>query len=367
MKVCFLGGYDPYYPRNAVIRKALRANGVAISECWLLPKYKVWLRYPILLFRSKGCLSSHDFFFVPEFCQKDVPLAKFLSFLARNKVVFDPLASRFETKILDWKRKPPHSWQARWNFRIDTWAFRLSDLVLADTEAHKSYYCQNYGLAPGKVEVLPLGYDSDLFQRVLQDVPSQGQKFVVLFFGSFLPLHGVKTIIHSAKILSQEHPSILFKVIGSGQTWPEAQALTSQWGLDNVHFESWLPQEVLPQRIATADICLGIFGEGEKAQRVIPHKIFQAMAMGKPVITLRTPAVEEVFSHKETIFLCSSPQPSELTQAILELKKDSALRSRIAEGGYHLVSRKFSPEAIGRILLNILETHFHIPSEGAHP
>ncbi len=162
-------------------------------------------------------------------------------------------------------------------------------------------------------------------------------------------------------------PSVLFRVIGSGQTWPEAQAMVTRWGLKNVHFETWVSKEVLPRRIAQADICLGIFGEGEKARRVIPHKIFQSMAMGKPVITLRTPAVEEFFSHRESVFLCSSPHPSELAQAISELKEDAALRSKIAEGGYRIVSRRFSAEAIGRCLLGILERHFHFSSEGVQP
>jgi glycosyltransferase involved in cell wall biosynthesis len=365
MRICFLGGYDPRYPRNTVIRKALKREGISVTECGAPAKYKSWMRYPLLFFRSGPCLSGHDIFFVPEFCQKDVPLAKFLSLLAGNKVVFDPLASRFETKIKDWKRKPPHSWQARWNFRIDSWAFRLSDLVLADTLAHKDYYCQEYNIPRQRVEVLPVGYDSDLFRRLEGEYGNQGEKFDVLFFGSFLPLHGTKTIILAAKVLYRQDPSVLIKLVGSGQTRPEVQSLASRWGLENVRFEGWLPQECLPQQVAQADICLGIFGKGEKAGRVVPHKIFQAMAMGKAVVTLRTPAVEEIFQHRENIFLLSSSDPSELAQAILELKKDPDLREKIAEGGHDLVSREFSPRAIGSMLTEILKRHFHLSSEGA--
>lgn len=217
MKLCFFGAYDHDYPRNAIIRKGLRSNGVEVSECWLAPKYKFWFRYPILFFRSRRCLGMENFFFVPEFCQKDVPLARILSFLAANKVIFDPLASRFE---------------------------------------------------------------------------------------------------------------------------------------------SWLPQSVLPLNIASADICLGIFGKSEKTKRVVPHKIFQAMAMKKPIITLRTPAVEELFSHRKHIFFCPSPNPSNLARAILELKKDSLLREEIGERGYRLVSQNFSPEAIGHMFIDILERNF---------
>lgn len=359
MKLCFLGAYDQDYPRNAIIRKGLGWNGVGISECRVAPKYKFWLRYPLLFFISGRSLVEDDFFFVPEFCQKDVPLARALSFLAAKKVVFDPLASRFETKIIDWKRKPPNSWQAWWNFKIDYWAFRLSDLILADTQIHKEYYCEKYNLPSKKVEVLPVGFDSELFKLSPREISIEERNyFKVLFFGSFLPLHGVETIVRSAEILSKKDPSIKFHLIGSGQTWPKAEALASKFGLKNVRFEGWLPQNILPSRISSADICLGIFGKGEKAKRVVPHKIFQALAMRKPVITLRTPAVKEFFSHKENAFFCPTTDPSHLAQAILELKKDPALREEIADRGYRLVTQKFSPEAIGCRLIDILERHF---------
>lgn len=359
MRLCFLGGYDPQYPRNVIIRKGLERNGVGVSECGLGPKYKFWLRYPLLFLRSSRSAQKDDFLFIPEFCQKDVPLAKMLSLIVAKKVIFDPLASRFETKIMDWKRKPPHSWQAWWNFKIDSWAFLLSDLVLADTHCHKDYYCQKYELLPEKVEVLPVGFDDDIFNPdSKQNLEDKANRFTVLFFGSFLPLHGVETILRAAGILKKEDPSINFHLVGSGQTKPKAQALASELNLDNVYFENWLPQDALPSKIAGSDICLGIFGKSEKTKRVVPHKIFQALAMRKPVITLRTPAVEEIFSHREQVFFCPTNKPWPLAQAILELRENSFLREEMAEKGYRLVSKDFSPRAIGRKLVDILERKF---------
>ena len=385
MKLCFLGAYDPEYPRNIVIKKGLRRNSIEFSECGLLPKYKFFLRYPILLSRYLYPYSKHDFFFVPEFCQKDVPLARFISLLTSKRVIFDPLASRFETKIIDWKRKPLDSWQARWNLKIDNWAFKLSDLVLADTQAHKDYYCRMYGLPQEKVAVLPVGFDDDIFKpsvvrlphyvrndnsqvvrlprhyvprNDIQVVPDKEERFTVLFYGSFLPLHGVDVILQAAKKVYKKEPSIQFKIIGSGQTLPKVKSLAGELGLNNVHFEDWLPQGKLPERITLSDICLGIFGETEKARRVVPHKIFQSMGMRKPVITSRTPAVEEFFSHKENIFLISEPKPDLLSQAIFELKRDKVLRDKIAENGYQLVRQKYSPEAIGRTFADIIKRYF---------
>jgi glycosyltransferase involved in cell wall biosynthesis len=161
MRITFFGAYDPAYPRNSVIRKGLRLNGVDVRECRVAPKFKFWARYPLLLCRWRRL---PDFLFVPEFCQKDVPLAAFMGLLTARPVIFDPLAARYETKIVDWKWKPADSPAAWWNSRIDRAAFAAAGLVLADTEAHKSYYCETYGLRRDKVEVLPLGYDDGLFK-----------------------------------------------------------------------------------------------------------------------------------------------------------------------------------------------------------
>lgn len=352
-----MGGYDPEYPRNSVIKKGLELNGVEVVECCVRSKHKFWLRYPVLFSRFlffRSCL-KRDLLFVPEFCQKDVLLARILSFFGSKKVIFDPLAARYETKITDWKRKPSNSLQAWWNFKIDSWAFRLSDLVLADTRAHKDYYCQYYGLSPDKIEVLPVGYDDELYTPF--SALKKENQFIVLFFGSFLPLHGVDCILRAARIVAGKEPSVLFKLIGSGQTLPHVMSLASELGLGNVRLEGWLPQSELPERIASSDICLGIFGKTEKAQRVVPHKIFQAMGMRKPVVTVRTPAVEEFFAHRENIFLVPEPEPELLAEAILELRQDSDLREAIAQKGYRLVSKEFSAEAIGRKLVEIFKKH----------
>jgi glycosyltransferase involved in cell wall biosynthesis len=369
MRFFFFGAYDPDYPRNAVIRRGLELAGADVRECRASAKFKAWMRYPLLLLswgRSGGARGmargqSPDYIFVPEFCQKDIPLAKFLSLLASKKVIFDPLASRYETKIVDWKRKPADSPSAWWNFQIDAMAFKLADLVLADTAAHKAYYCREYGVRPEKIEVLPLGYDDELFK--IKDrprtAPGPPTEFKILFYGSFLPLHGADVVIEAAKILAGEDPSVHFRLVGSGQTLQKIKAAASAYRLENVDFAGWLPQKDLPQAIDEADVCLGIFGRTEKAGRVVPHKVFQSLGMGKPVITARTPAVEEYFHHREHMILCDEPLPRTLAAGILELKKDPDLRRRIAANGYQRVKANHSPLAVAVRLAEILRKRYY--------
>ncbi len=364
MNVIFFGAYDPDYPRNAVLRRGLELNGVGVSECRVRPGPKFWRRYPLLVARwrrrSGMAAAAAGLIFVPEFAQKDVPLARFIGRLSGKPVVFDPLASRYETKILDWRRKPVGSPSARWNWAIDRRAFRLAGLVLSDTQAHKDYYCREFGLTSEKVAVVPVGFDDRVFTRSLADrrpktSPSE-ETFTVVFFGSFLPLHGADGIVEAARRISGVDKTVRFHFIGSGQTLALVRSLASGYGLENVDFESWTSQTELAERVAvTADVCLGIFGRTEKAGRVVPHKVFQAMALGKAVITARTAASEEFFSHRKNIVFCEAGDPESLAGAVLELKREAGLRERIAREGFELVWAKYQPKALGSGLREILE------------
>ena len=364
MDVIFFGGYDPAYPRNAVLRRGLELNGVRVSECQVRPGRRFWLRYPALLRRwlrrPKSQPSSPSVLFIPEFAQKDVPLARLFAGLTSRCVVFDPLASRYETKILDWRRKPEGSLSAWWNRLIDRWTFRSSDFLLADTQSHKDYYCREYGIEQNQIAVLAVGFDDRVFSKALADVRTAHRAarapFTVLFFGSFLPLHGVDDVVEAARLVSKADRTVRFRLIGSGQTLGLVRARVAESGLANVDFEGWLSPVELAERVAqTADLCLGIFGHTGKAERVVPHKVFQAMALGKPVISARTPAIREFFSDRENILLCRKEDPGSLAEAILELKRDPALRERIAQKGRELVWEKYHPAALGAILKGLLE------------
>ncbi|HID86992.1 MAG TPA: glycosyltransferase, partial [Anaerolineae bacterium] len=128
-------------------------------------------------------------------------------------------------------------------------------------------------------------------------------------------------------------------------------------GLRNMAFyPTWLPAEELIHRfILPADVCLGIFGLSPKAQRVVPYKVFVALAMAKPLITGDSPAAREVLINGETALLCPMGDPQALAQAILRLREDPSLRRRIAEGGHRTFQERFSPRAIGAVVKGILE------------
>jgi glycosyltransferase involved in cell wall biosynthesis len=350
--ICFFGGFETGYPRSDVLRKGLEKHGVTVHMCRTSPRRRGIVRAVVLAYRYFAMNRPFSVIYVPEFRHKDVPLAYVLAKVTRKRLVFDPLVSRFDTKILDRGDAREGSVQAWHNRNLDWISLRLPDIVLADTQAHADYYTSEFGVPAGRIRVLPVGFDEDLFDFRHEGANRIGDDaaFTVLFFGNYLPLHGVEVIVSAAEML-KEFDKIRFDLIGRGQTFGRVEAFVRAHDLTNVRLLPRVPIDSLPSRIAAADVCLGIFGRTEKAGRVVANKVYQAMAMGRPVITADSTAVREYFVDSTHICLVAPGNPDALAEKIRHLYKNATVRQAIGEHAARWVHERFTSKALaGRFL-----------------
>jgi len=350
LKVCYFGPYDPNYPRNRVIIKGLRKNGVKVIECnahsfnrlldyiKLLKKHQA-LKYDVIILGAHGRYYGQ-------------PLMPFIRRMTKKPIIFDAMLTLYETSVVDRKLMDDKSIKARLWYLLDYNALHGASLVLSDTDAHARYYSHFYDVDSRKFRRVLVGSDDEIFY--LNQTKKENDCFRVMFWGGFIPLQGVRYIIKAAKLL-EKHKDIKFELRGFGQTYNEALELSRSLRVENVTFVSnWVPYHELPNYIAKADVCLGIFGETEKAQRVVPNKAVEAIAMRKPLITGDSSAIKEIFKDGENCILVPMANPEALAEAILKLKKNEKLRDKIAENGYRLFKEKLAPKAIGKQLKSTL-------------
>jgi len=255
-----------------------------------------------------------------------VPLAWLLTRLPRKRLLFDAFISLTDTLVSDRKRLSWYNPIAWMLFFAEYMSYHLADEILIDTEAHKHFFAKRFFLNPNRIRVIYLGTREDLFAPRGTSCSRTDASIEILFYGTFIPLQGIEHIIDAAAILQNNHPEIHFTLIGSGQTRKEMEARAQEKKLRNLRFEECIAYEALPQRIRNADICLGIFGTSGKAQRVIPHKVYDAVACGVPVITARSPAILERFVDGREVILCNPGDPQDLSRTILRMA--GTLRSR---------------------------------------
>jgi glycosyltransferase involved in cell wall biosynthesis len=145
--------------------------------------------------------------------------------------------------------------------------------------------------------------------------------------------------------------------------------LTARLGASNVEFLPRRPVEQLAELIAGSHVCLGAFGTNAKALRVIPNKVFDALACRRPVITGDAPAVREALTDREHVWLCDPGDEEALADAIVTLRDNRQARDRIAHRGHEQFRRCFSTEAlapeIGAIVHAAIEASHR--AEGVRP
>ena len=327
MRLCYFGTYERAYPRNAQVISCLRGAGVEVHEehvaVWddVRDGWSVGPGRALRLAAAETRLFARrprgfDVFIVGYPGHIDLPAARRA---ARGRpLLFNPLVSLADTLVGDRGRFRRGSLAARALERVDRYAFRSADLVVADTAAHARFLSQ-LGTR-SDIEVCFVGAEERLFQPGWQPLAP----FTALFVGKLIPLQGVETILAAARAA----PEIPFRVVGSGQLEPLLARRAA-----NVEHVPWVEYERLPGEIRAAGCALGIFGTTPKALRVIPNKAFQALACGAPLITADTPAARELLTNEQDAMLVPPGDPAALANAIRRLAADEPLARRIGAAG----------------------------------
>lgn len=351
MRVLYFGTYDREYPRNAQVISALRGAGVDVREhhagVWEGRRHS-WRAGPLAAARlalaeaKLLCPPRNDFdvLIVGYPGHADLPAARLA---ARGRpIVFNPLVSLLDTFVGDRGRFRPASPAAMLLRALDVGALRAADLVVADTCAHASFLAELAGIARSRVQVCFVGAEERLFAPGW----SPEAPFEALFVGKLIPLHGLATVVEAARLA----PEVRFRIVGSGQLQSELGTLPP-----NAVHESWVDYEALPARLHRAGCALGIFGTSDKAGRVIPNKVFQALACGTPVITADTPAARELLEPEASALLVPPGDPEALAAAARRLAADEALARRIGSAGRAAYDRHASEAVLGRRWRELLE------------
>jgi glycosyltransferase involved in cell wall biosynthesis len=338
-KILFTGNFDPDYNRTLIIRNGLNKLGI---ETILLPFKKI---NHALANEIKLKADSADLIFLPAFTHNEVAVIKKLT---SKPILFDPLISRYMTKVFDFKKVWRFSPRALKNFYKDKISMQKADYVLADTNCHKQYFHQKFAIPLNKIDVLPVGVDTAIFSPK----PKQESNiFTVGFYGGFIPLQGVEKIVQAAELLKNEQ-SIHFHIAGSGFEFEKMDKLITAKNLKNITLSGWTNYFDLPNLINSFDICLGIFGDTIKADLVVPNKLFHYAACGKCIVTKETPAIKEIFTPQQNIILVQNTA-IEIANAILMLKNNVELRSHTGLNAGRLVHEQFNETAIASKFLEI--------------
>jgi glycosyltransferase involved in cell wall biosynthesis/SAM-dependent methyltransferase len=353
MRVLLFGTYDTStHPRVATIAEGLAARGFDVAECnaplgldtaarvsmlahpWQAPALLVRLaRRWATLARAARRLPAPDAVLVGYLGHFDVLLARLV--FRRVPVVLDHLVGASDTgrdRRLDGGPR-----QALLRL-IDAAALRAADIIVVDTSEHRAALPERHR---ARAVVVPVGAPA-AWQRAARPAAEDEADgpLRVVFYGLYTPLQGTPAIGAALGLLAGE--PIAVTMIGSGQD--EARARAAAQANHAVRWLDWVPAAELPALVAGQDVCLGIFGTGDKALRVVPNKVFQGAAAGCAVVTSDTPPQRRALG--DAAVLVPPGDPAALAAALRRLARDRAELVRLRSQARELAEQQFTPARI---------------------
>ena len=216
-----------------------------------------------------------------------------------------------------------------------------SDAIVVLSKGFKDYI--RLRGANCKIEWLPNGPDLTTFKPL--PLPLDRSDFIVMYTGAHGSANDLQNVVSAAAILERKNSRVRFRFIGDGPEKNNLIRLSS--GLRSVSFEDPVSKEEIPSVVQDADAMLlslkdlPLFRFG-----VSPNKLYDAYALGRPVITTVTTANEEV--EKNNVGVTAPPEnPKLLAEAILRLSNMPLLeRQSMASRAVELVQSNYSRQRI---------------------
>jgi len=355
MRILFFGTYDERtHPRVRVLREGLQELGFDVEVCnrpialstaervriaqrpWLAPVLvvKVLAAWTALWRGSRA--RRPDVVVVGYLGQLDVHLARWR--FRRSVLVLDQMVGLGDT-VRD--RDVGHGWLGRMLDRIDRAATGRADVVLVDTTE------QGRLVQRPRTLVVPVGAPREWFEA--RRPRSAHTPLRVVFFGLYTPLQGTLVIADALR----SHPDVPLEctMVGTGQDRGAAQG---RLGDDpRVRWLDWVDADELPALVASHDVCLGIFGTGDKARRVVPNKVYQGAAAGCAIVTSDTPPQARAL--EGAAVLVPPGDPVTLGAALADLAGSPTRTSALRTAAATLADRSFTPAAVAADLAGRLE------------
>ncbi len=196
---------------------------------------------------------------------------------------------------------------------VESRTLRQSDRILVINDKLREYVI-GLGAPPGLTRVLRAGIDTkqfnpDTHHREIRKQYGLDEDDIVLFFMGWLyRFSGLKEVI-SQLAASQDH-NLKLLIVGEGDAYEELQQISGKYNLQGrVILAGKKPYREIPDFIAAADFCLlPAYPSEPIMQDIVPIKMYEYMAMRKPVIATRLPGIVEEFGGDNGVVYVDRPE-----------------------------------------------------------
>jgi glycosyltransferase involved in cell wall biosynthesis len=210
-----------------------------------------------------------------------------------------------------------------------------SNAIIVISDSLKKQLIQ-YGVDGDKIHVVPNGVHPDQFYPEIGDNglrKSLGleDKFVITYTGTFGRWHGVEVLAEAVQHIVKLIPNAVVLFVGDGDLRPRIEEITKRDGVsDRIMITGFVPFTTIPNYLAFADVTVSpCINNDDNEFFNSPVKLFEYMAMGKPIVASSVGQQGVVIEHGVNGLLHQEKNPEELAQRIYEVYKDKNFATKL--------------------------------------
>lgn len=242
---------------------------------------------------------------------------------------------------------------------LEMFAYRKADRIVPVTDAFKRYMVGK-GIDPGKIEVIKNGVDLAFYQAVSGDNPLSRElgvegKFVASYFGTHGMAHHLETVLEAAQGLKAQS-NIVFLMVGDGADKARLLEMRDKMGLDNVLMIGQLPKEKMPMLWGLSNVSLVLLKKSDLFKTVIPSKIFESMAMQRPIV-LGVEGESKGIVETAGAGRCIEPENGkQLAEQVMALYANATLCAELGANGRMHVTEYFDRTVLARRFETLMQS-----------
>jgi glycosyltransferase involved in cell wall biosynthesis len=211
---------------------------------------------------------------------------------------------------------------------VENRVLKQADVVLTINDTLKDYVIKS-GASPRVTHVLRAGVDLEQFKpsadisKIRQRYGLKKNDTVLFFMGWLYHFSGLKEV--AQELAKKDSENLKMLIVGEGDAFEDLKQIRDKYDLqDKIILAGQRPYTEMPSFIAASDICLLPAYPWEKTMHdIVPIKLYEYMAMKKPVIATRLPGVMKEFGENNGVVYVNKPE-SAIDRAI-KLVKDGKI------------------------------------------
>lgn len=197
-------------------------------------------------------------------------------------------------------------------------AYRRANHIVTTSPGYVDHIREIAGEGTG-ITVALNGID-DEFRGVSNGVESNNGMVEVLYAGNVGYCQNLVTLVEAASLLREE--KFRFRIIGSGTQLDQVRQRATDLGLDNISILPPISRRELLEAYHDADILYLQLFSSHYFRRVIPSKIFEYLALSKPIVYGLDGVSSEILSQFPSTYRVRPDEPSDLADALRAVSED---------------------------------------------